>query len=253
MWRATGQPPNWWRGTSTLTSNTCCAPPPPVCPGILLVRRLVDADLDLASALGRDRVCSYQGPEGTRPSHIDGLLVDTRLAALLHAAELLPRGAIPGHTPVRFDLHLKGSSHRSVKFVRPKPVELAPQEEQERPLLTQRLMDPLEAGWHAALSTGDADRALAFWTTAAEETFLALSCPDITPDSLPAGAALPLAPPPPTFPRAGEPTNCPKQRRDTGGGGSPAPWRASADRPPLPSGQAAGLAGGPPAGGGAPG
>ena len=65
----------------------------------LLTRRLVDADLELASALGRDPLCWYHGPEGTRPSRIDGLLVDTRLATLLHAAERLPRGAIPGHTP----------------------------------------------------------------------------------------------------------------------------------------------------------
>ena len=52
------------------------------------------------------------GLEGMRPSRIDGLLVDTWLAALLHPAELLPRGAIPSPTPVRFDLHLKGSSQR---------------------------------------------------------------------------------------------------------------------------------------------
>ena len=86
-----------------------------------------------------------------------------------------------------------------VKFVRPKTVALAPREEHERLLLTQRLLDPLEAGWQAALSTGDVDRAWAFWTTAAEETLLALVCPDITPDSLPARATLPL--PPPHLPR----------------------------------------------------
>ena len=150
------------------------------------------------------------------------MLVDTRLAALLHVAELLPRGAIPGHTPVRFNLHRKGASQRVVKFIRPKPVELAPREEHERLLLTQRLLDPLETGWQAALSTGDVDQAWALWTTAAEESLLALACPDITPDSLPAGAALPLAPP--HFPR-GRGTDKllrevrlgPKQRHDTGG------------------------------------
>ena len=154
-----------------------------------------DADLELASALGRDPLCSYQGPEGTRPLRIDGLLVDTRSATPLHTAEQLPRGAIPGHAPVRFDLHVRGSSQRLVKFVRPKPVALAPREEHERFLLIQRLLDPLEAGWQAALSTGDVDQAWAFWTTAAEETLLAMACPDITPDSLPVGANLPLAPP----------------------------------------------------------
>ena len=101
----------------------------------LLTRRLVDADLELASAPGRDPLRSYQGPEGTRPSRMDGLLVDTRLATLLHAAERLPRGAIPGHAPVRFDLHLKGLSQRVLKFFRPKRVALAPREEHERLLL----------------------------------------------------------------------------------------------------------------------
>ena len=60
---------------------------PPSVPASLLTRRLVDADLELASALGRDPLCSYRGPEGTRPSRIDGLLVDTRLATLLHTPE----------------------------------------------------------------------------------------------------------------------------------------------------------------------
>ena len=124
----------------------------------LLFRRPVDAGHDLASALGREPLYSYQGPEGTRPSSIHGLLVDTRLAALLHAAELLPRGAILGHTPVRFDAHLKGASQRVVQFVRPKLVELALLEEHEWLLFTQRLLDPLGAGWQAALSTGDVDR-----------------------------------------------------------------------------------------------
>ena len=99
---------------------------------------------------------------------------------------------------------------------------MALREEHERLLLRQRLPDPLEAGWQAALSTGDVDGAWAFWTTAAEETLLALACPDISPDSLPAGATLPLAPP--HLPR-GRGTDhllrevrlCPKQRRDTGG------------------------------------
>ena len=114
---------------------------------------------------------------------------------MLRAAELLPRGAIPGRTPVRFHLHVQGASQRVVKFVLPKPLALASREEHERPLLTQRLLDSLEAGWQAVVSTGDIDRAWAFWTTAAEENLPALACPDITPDSLPTGAALPLASP----------------------------------------------------------
>ena len=141
---------------------------------------------------------------------------------LLHAAERLPQGAISGHTPVCFDLHLRGVSHRVVKFVRPEPMVPAQQEEHERLLLVYHLLDPLEAGWQAALATGDVDRAWAFWTATAEEALLALACPDITPDTLPAGATLPLAPP--HLPR-GRGTDqllrevclCPKQRRDTGG------------------------------------
>ena len=125
---------------------------PPSVLASLLTRRLANADLELATALGRVPLCSYHGPEGTRPSRIDGLLVDTRLAALPHAAEQLPRGAIWGHTPVCFDLHLRGASERVVKFVRPKPVVPAQREEREPLLLVQRVLHPLEAGWHAALA-----------------------------------------------------------------------------------------------------
>ena len=154
----------------------------------------MDADLELATALGRDPLCSYHGPEGTRPSRIDGVLVDTRLATLLHTAERLPPGAVSGHSPVCFDLHLRRVSQRVVKFVRPKPVVQAQREEHERLLLVQRLLDPLEAWWQAALGAWDVDRAWAFWTTTAEEILLAMACPDITPDTLPAGATLLLAP-----------------------------------------------------------
>ena len=85
-------------------------PPPPCVLASLVVCRLADANLERATAFGRDPLCSYHGPEGTRPLCIDGLLVDTRLAALLPAAELLSCGVIPGHTAVQFDLHLKGAS-----------------------------------------------------------------------------------------------------------------------------------------------
>ena len=156
-----------------MTSTACYGPRHPSSRPSLS-SHLVDADLKLALAAGRAPLYSYQGPEGTRPSRIDGLLVDTRLAVLLCAAEVLPRGAIPGHTPVRFDLHQRGASQRVVKFIRPKPIELVLREEHERPLL-----DPLVAGWRAALSTGDVDQAWALWSTAVEETLLTLSCPDI--------------------------------------------------------------------------
>ena len=85
-----------------------------------------------------------------------------------------------------------------------------------------RLLYPPEAGWRAALSTGDVDQSWAFWTKAAEVTLLPLACPDIALDSLPAGAALPLAPAHLPRGRGGdqllrEVCLCPKQRKDTGG------------------------------------
>ena len=99
---------------------------PPSVLASLLTRWLVDADLGLGSALGRDPLSSHQCPVGTRPSRIDGLLVDTRLAALLHAAERLPRGAIPSHALVRFDVHLKGSSQRVVTLRLPQACRAGP-------------------------------------------------------------------------------------------------------------------------------
>ena len=203
-------------GTSTLTSTTSCGLPR------LSWRPYWSAGwwtgtLNCGPPSLGDSRCLYEGAEGTHPSRIAGLLVDTRLVALLYAVGLVPRGAILGHTPVRFDLPRRESSYRVVKFVRPKPVLLAPREEHEQLLLTQRLLDLLEAKWQAALSMGDVDRAWAFWTTAAAETFLALA-----PGSFPAVAAVPLAPP--HRPR-GRGSNqllcevclCPRQRRDTGG------------------------------------
>ena len=210
----------------------------------------MDADLELASALGRQPICSCQGPEGFRPSRIDGLLVDTRLASVLHVAERVTRGAITGHAPVRFHLHLRGSSQRVVKLIRPKPIALALREEHERLLLTRRLLDPLQAGWQAALSTGDMDRAWGLWTTVAEGTLLpwpTRTSPltlTLTTESLPDGAMLP--PPAPHLPR-GRGTDqllrevrlYAKQRRNTQGGRFPTLWRAfispgtSPGRPPL--------------------
>ena len=57
---------------------------------------------------------------------MDGLLMDTRMAALLHAAGRLPQGTISGHTLVRFDIHLTGALQRVIKFVRPKPLRAGP-------------------------------------------------------------------------------------------------------------------------------
>ena len=87
-----GADPQLMGGDFNFDLNYMLPPPPPSVLASLLVRRLVDADLELASAFGRGPLCSYQGPQGTRPSRIDGLLVDTRLAALLHAASCYRAG-----------------------------------------------------------------------------------------------------------------------------------------------------------------
>ena len=50
---------------------------PPSILAVLLVRRMADAGLELVLAARRDPLCSYQGPEGTRPLRIDGKQVYT--------------------------------------------------------------------------------------------------------------------------------------------------------------------------------
>ena len=88
------------------------------------------------------------------------------------------------------------------------------------------------------MSTGDLEHSWAFRTTAAEETLLALSCPDIAPDTLPTEAGLTLAVP--HLPRGRgahqllcEVPVCPKQRRDTGGPLAYPPARIQAAQGPL--------------------
>ena len=146
--------------------------------------------------------------------------MDTRPAPLLCGAELLPRGAIPGHTPVCFALRLEGAAQWVVKFVRPAPIQLAQLDIADQDRLVSCLLDPLEPRWRAALDTADVDCTGGFWTWAAEETVLALSCPDPTPELVAADSPLPAAPP--HLPR-GRGTDrllrtvclCPKQRRST--------------------------------------
>ena len=79
MWRDTGRPAAGGGGDFNFDLDYPLRAPPSVVAS-LLSRRLVDADLELASALGRDPLSWYHGPASTRPSRIDGLLVDTRLA-----------------------------------------------------------------------------------------------------------------------------------------------------------------------------
>ena len=133
----------------------------------------------------------------------------------------LLRGALPGHTPVCFALRLEGAAQRVVKFVRPAPIQLAQRDAADQDRLVSCLWDPLEPWRRAALGTADVDFVWEFWTWAAEETLLALSCPDLTPESVAADSPLPAAPS--HLPR-GRGTDrllrtvrlCPKQRRSTG-------------------------------------
>ena len=189
---------------------------PPTLQGLLLTRRLVDADSELAATAGRSPLCSYVGVRGGRPTRIDGLLVDTRLAALLRGSEVLPACGIPHHRPVRFDLLAEGAVQSVVKRVRLPRVVIPPLPEEERIPLVQSLLDPLGPRWHAELAAGDVDRLWSTWTWAAEETLLALSVPGLRP-----GAELPAAPR--NYKRGRGTVRllkrvrlCPRQRRTTG-------------------------------------
>ena len=127
---------------------------------------------------------------GGRPTRIDGLLVDTPLAAVLCGSEVLPACGTPHHRPVRFDLLAEGAVRSVVKLVHLPRVVIPPMPEEERIPLVQSLLDPLGAQWHAELAAGDVDRLWSTWTRAAEETLLVLSGPGLGP-----GAELPAAPP----------------------------------------------------------
>ena len=150
----------------------------------------MNAHSKLAAAAGRRPMCSYLGVRGGRPTRINGLLVDTRLAALLRGSKLLPASGIPHHGPVFLDLLTEGSVHSVVKLVRLPLVVIPPLPREERVPLVQSLQDPLGPWWHAELAARDVDHLWSTWTWAAEETLLALSVPGLRP-----GPELPAAPP----------------------------------------------------------
>ena len=189
---------------------------PPRLQGLLLTLRLVNSDSELAAAAGRPPLCSYVGVREGHPTRIDGLLVDTRLAALLRGSEVLPACGIPHHRPVRFDLLAEGAVQSVVKLMRLPRVVIPPLPEEERVPVVQSLLDPLGPRWHAELTGGDRDRLWSTWTWAAEETLLALSVLGLWP-----GAELPAAPP--NYNRGRGTVRllkrvrlCPRQRRTTG-------------------------------------
>ena len=95
---------------------------PPSVLASLLTRRLVDVDLGLAPALGRDPLCSYHGPEAARPSRIDGLLVESGLRRCSMRRSGCRVGHFGGTPPYVSTSTCGGVSQRVVKFVRPKPV-----------------------------------------------------------------------------------------------------------------------------------
>ena len=71
-------PLSCWEGTSTFTLTSCC--------GARHASWRPSFCAEWTSATAWAPRCSDQGPQGTRPSRIDGLLVTTRSAALLRAA-----------------------------------------------------------------------------------------------------------------------------------------------------------------------
>ena len=95
---------------------------------------------------------------GGRPTRIDGLLVDTRLAALLRGSQVLPACGIPHHRPVRFDLLAEGAVQSVVKLERLPRVVIPPLPEEERIPLVQSLLDPLGPRWHPGTWTACGQR-----------------------------------------------------------------------------------------------
>ena len=132
-----------------------------------------------------DPLCSYVGVRGAPPTRIDGLLVDTRLAALLRGSEVPPVCGIAHHRPLRFDLHAEGAVQSVVKLMRLPRVVIEPMQDEERIPVVQGLLDPLGPRWCAELAAG----LWWTWTWVAEETLRTLSTPRFKP-----GAQLPVAP-----------------------------------------------------------
>ena len=89
---------------------------------------------------------------GGHPTRIDGLLVDTCVAALLYSLEVLPACGILQHRPVCFDVLCEGVGHSVVKLVCLPQVVIPPMLEEQLVLL-----DTLGPCWHAELATGDLD------------------------------------------------------------------------------------------------
>ena len=115
----------------------------PTLQGLLLSWCLADADSELPTTVGRPLLCLYVGVRGGHPTRIHGLLVDTRLAALLRGSEGLPECGILHHRPVRFEL-LTGATVQSVDqlVTMPRGV-IPPITEEEWVPLVQGLLDAL--------------------------------------------------------------------------------------------------------------
>ena len=81
-----------------------------------------------------------------------------------------------------------------VKFVCPAPIRLAPREPSEQKVLVDCPGDPMEGAREEELAMADVDRVWQYWTWGAEETQLALSCPDLGPAAVYPTAPLPATP-----------------------------------------------------------
>ena len=80
---------------------------PPVVVWHLLTQRLVDVDTAFAAGTGRSPQCSYHR-QGAHPgTHIDGVLADPRVAAMVTDVAVLPGTGILGHLPVVFTMAME--------------------------------------------------------------------------------------------------------------------------------------------------
>ena len=137
---------------------------PPALSMTLLTRRLVDADAEMAAAMGHPCVCRYEGGAGMSSTCIDGILVSTALAPALRSAAALEDTAIPGHVPAAFDIDLEAVAQRVIRFVKPPRLDILWRGREEMETLAECLLGPLTSEWEGVLARGDVDEALGYWT-----------------------------------------------------------------------------------------
>ena len=85
----------------------------------LLTQRLLDVDADFAAGTGRSPQCSYHRQVAHPGTHIDGVLADLRVAAVVTDVTTLPGTGIPGHLPLVFTMAMERATQCLVRAVRP--------------------------------------------------------------------------------------------------------------------------------------